>query len=122
MQFRFLITLTFCAMACSNNAAGPMPFGAEVGATALLRFEPGSVMIEEGGTVTWNFGTVPHNVVFDAVAGRPGDIAGQNISVSIRRTFTQAGVYPYGCTIHPGMSGRVTVLPKPNSPGYLEAR
>ena len=120
MHLRNLAALALCAAACNDDdAAGPTPRGAEVAATAQIRFAPDSVTIEQGGAVTWNFGAVPHNVVFNAVAGRPQDIAGQNVNVAVRRTFAQVGTFAYVCTIHPGMAASVTVSVKPNTPGYL---
>ncbi len=119
-----LTVVALCAMACNDDAgAGPSLRSAEVAATARLKFEPDTVTIERGGAVIWTFGAVPHNVVFEAVAGRPQDIAGQNTNVSVPRTFAEAGIYRYVCTIHPGMAGSVTVLlPKPNTPAYFESR
>lgn len=80
---------------------------ASVAATAGNSFEPSTVTITKGGTVTWTFAAL-HNVTFD-VAGAPngtGNVSTGNASI----TFPAAGSFPYHCTIHgSGMSGTVVV-------------
>jgi len=110
-----VITVTILAAALGIGACGgedvssPPPPGERVAATPQIRFDPATVTIKRGASVTWNFGAVPHNVTFNAVAGRPEDISGQNINLAVSRIFTQTGTFPYACTIHPGMTGSVTV-------------
>jgi plastocyanin len=65
--------------------------------------------VNVGDVVTFTFGTVGHNVFFDAQAGVPTDIAGTNANVSVTRTFATAGTYKYSCHIHPSMHGEVVV-------------
>ncbi len=89
---------------------GPAPVTANVSATVNSTFNPDSVRIAKDGTVTWNFGSLDHNVVFNAVAGRPADI-GTTVNAAVPRTFTTAGTFPYRCTIHAGMDGKVVVAP-----------
>jgi len=68
------------------------------------------VSLAVGGTVTFAFGTVGHNVYFDnATAGAPSDITGVNANVSVSRSFPSAGTFEYTCHIHPGMKGTVVV-------------
>jgi plastocyanin len=114
-----LYALTFLALlsACGGGAAGtvmPPPPGppamtATVNATPSIAFNPSPVKIVPGGTITFSFGSVAHNVYFDAVAGAPADIPGNNASTSVSRTFTSAGTYGYSCHIHPGMRGTIVV-------------
>jgi len=86
--------------------AGPT---ASVAATPSQVFTPQQVDITAGGTVTWNFGTLGHNVTFQAgAAGTPANIP-ETANGNVSRTFTTAGTYPYQCTIHIGMSGTVVV-------------
>ncbi len=113
-----IVVVALCATACKDDVALPTP-GQQVAATPQLAFTPATVSVAQGATVTWNFGAVPHNVTFGAAAGRPADIPGQNTSVAVSRTFTQPGTFGYVCTLHPGMSGSVTVSPTPVPPGYL---
>lgn len=76
-------------------------------------FSPTSATIRVGGKITWRISAssdgTGHNVIFTGnVAGKPADI---NIvrNVAVSRTFTQAGTFPYACTVHPGMNGDVVV-------------
>lgn len=87
-----------------------VPTTAAVTATTSLQFTPTPVDVKAGGTVTWTFQSVSHNVTFDtpSPAGTPADIATTSNS-SVSRTFTQAGTYNYHCTIHAGMTGKVIV-------------
>jgi plastocyanin len=63
-----------------------------------------------GGTATFEFGSLGHNVFFDnAPAGAPANITAVTTNQSVTRTFTTAGTYNYNCHIHPGMKGVVVV-------------
>ena len=69
-------------------------------------FSPTKARVSPGGKVKWtNNGKVQHNVTFQgANSGNlgPGE--------SFVKKFTRAGKYPYTCTIHPGMNGKVKVV------------
>ena len=87
----------------------PASQAATVDATPGLQFTPSQVDIAQGGTVTWQFGTVTHNVTFGAgSAGTPSNI-GNTASANVSRTFATAGTFAYACTLHAGMSGTVVV-------------
>jgi plastocyanin len=80
-----------------------------VSATPSLAFTPSTLTIETGQTVTFAFGSVAHDLFFDANADAPADIPGTNANVSITRTFAHAGTYRYTCHIHPTMHGTIVV-------------
>lgn len=81
------------------------PGNATVTAPATV-FQPATVDVSAGGTVTWRFGSTPHQVTF-TTAGAPADIPEfQNGSVS--RTFPNHGTFGYQCS-GPQMSGLVRV-------------
>lgn len=84
------------------------PTTAQVTATTLANFAPTTVDIARGGTVTWVFESLTHNVTFAGTAGAPNDI-GNSTNVSISRTFNTAGSFGYTCTLHGGMNGTVVV-------------
>jgi plastocyanin len=69
-----------------------------------------------GTTVTWrNDFSTDHNVTWDNVAGANAAEAGDgtgNIGPfqgSHTRKFNTAGTFTFQCTIHPGMTGSLTV-------------
>ena len=70
-------------------------------------FEPSELTIQPGETVTWtNNGNHPHTVTaddgsFDSGTLQPGE--------SYSHTFQSAGMVPYHCSIHPFMTGSVSV-------------
>jgi plastocyanin len=80
-----------------------------VNATPSIAFNPSPANVAIGGTVTFAFGTVGHNVFFDAAPGVPADIPGTNSDTSATRTFSTPGTYTYNCHIHPGMRGTIVV-------------
>jgi plastocyanin len=104
------------AIACSGSGYGtgpttnpPPPPPRTVAATNGLVFTPNTLHVNAGDEVTFAFGSVAHNVFFDATNGAPGNIAGNNANTTVQRTFPTAGTYTYTCHLHPGMSGTVVV-------------
>lgn len=68
-------------------------------------FAPTVARVDPGDTVTWrNTDGLPHNIV--TTAGFGGDLP---VKASSAHRFTEPGVYPYVCTLHPGMVGAVVV-------------
>jgi len=87
----------------------PVP-EATVQATPAEKFTPGQVTLTVGGTVTFAFGSLAHNVFFDnAPAGAPPNITAPSSNKSVTLTFDTPGTYVYNCHIHPGMRGTVVV-------------
>jgi len=70
-------------------------------------FTPASLTVKVGTTVTWtNTGGVTHTVTSNT--GLFGCSVDPGAKVSVK--FTQVGVYPYHCAIHPSlMKGTITV-------------
>ena len=69
-------------------------------------FQPGTVDVSAGGTVTWTFGSVGHNVTF-TTPGAPPDIP-EFQDGSASRTFPNNGIFGYQCS-GPQMTGVVRV-------------
>ena len=70
-------------------------------------FEPATITITVGDTVTWrNTDDVPHTSTSEDEVWDSGTLAaGEEFSF----TFEEAGTYPYFCEFHPGMEGTVVV-------------
>ena len=87
------------------------PLTDEEGTTVMMSqfcFSPTVVRVAEGETVTWeNMDSVDHNVVGSAMPGYGTATLRQGGTASM--TFDGAGVYPYVCSLHPGMTGAVVV-------------
>jgi len=114
-----LFVVAFLATACgggSYSSTSPSPVTSntqpvtdQVNATASLAFDPPTLTTNVGHAVTFAFGSVGHNVFFDAATGAPADIGGVNANASVTRTFETAGTFTYTCHIHPFMQGKVVV-------------
>lgn len=120
------LTSIVLLLGCGGGATDPNrgqstpPPTKTVNATASLAFDPASLAVTAGDTVTFAFGNVEHNVFFDAQNDAPADISGRNAQVSVRRVFATVGTYRYTCHIHPSMSGTVVVRAPGGTPtsGY----
>lgn len=70
-------------------------------------FSPGSLTVTAGDTVTWtNSDAQAHNATADDASWQSGTITNGN---SATVTFATAGTFAYHCTIHPEMTGTITV-------------
>lgn len=80
-------------------------------AMATERFIAAQTVVKLGGTVRFQFTGIDHNVIWTPrKAGSPDDILVTRNTL-VPRVFTTAGVYPFVCTIHPGMNGEIVVTP-----------
>lgn len=101
-----LIALPLLVAACgggdNDEPAGPAAAG-EVDVVDN-KFQPETVEVAIGDTVTWLFtGAVKHNVV------GPGFKSELQKDGTFEHTFNSAGTFKYICTVHPGMKGKVEV-------------
>ncbi len=93
-----------------SSSSGGSPSGG--GGTKItmkdIKFAPASVSVRVGQKVTWtNSDQVDHNVKADSGAS----FSSQNFGSGGSYSFTpkKAGTIKYECTIHPGMTGTLTV-------------
>ena len=72
-------------------------------------FGPVTLTVPAGGTVTWiNRDDIPHTVVStDDSKTFKSKVLDTDEKFSF--TFSKAGTYPYFCSIHPKMTGKVVV-------------
>ena len=130
-----LLALSACASSTGGTAAPaataptPAPAGSEPAASAPaaggggcttsseegaaqvgienFTFSPGEVTAAVGETITWtNEDSAPHTATLDDGACDTGNIA-QGATAGL--VFDAAGTYPYHCTIHPNMTGTITI-------------
>jgi plastocyanin len=88
----------------TGGTSGTAPKTASVDISGFA-FNPSSVEVAVGGTVTWkNSDSVGHTVSGSGWAS--GDLA-QGATYS--NTFSTAGTFPYKCSVHPSMTGDVVV-------------
>lgn len=68
-------------------------------------FFPVAARVATGATVTWlNSSGLPHNI-----SGPGIDFVDLPDGAKHSQTFAKPGLYPFACTIHPGMSGVLVV-------------
>jgi len=95
----------------SDAQPGAKPAGGNAAPVAVsidnFTFKPDVVTIPAGGKITWtNRDDVPHNVV-DTKGRFKSPVLDSDGRFSHR--FDTPGVYPYYCSLHPRMTGRLTV-------------
>ena len=70
-------------------------------------FTPASITIAAGTTVTWtNRDDIPHTVVSDEKVFKSKVL---DTDEKFSYTFSKPGTYPYFCSVHPKMTGKVIV-------------
>ena len=84
----------------------PSPANAEV-RIDNFSFGPQTVTVPVGATVTWtNRDDIPHTVVS---TDGPFNSRVRDTDEKFSYTFAKAGMYPYYCSVHPKMAGKVVV-------------
>ena len=93
----------------SSPTSNGTPVSIVSGASSLTTnaFAPSPVTVAVGGSVTWtNNDTTTHTSVANNGAWSSGNI---NPGGKYTMTFTSAGTFTYHCSLHPNMTGTVTV-------------
>ncbi len=76
--------------------------------TITAQFQPATIQVPVGTTVTWtNNDNIGHTVTFRNGMKDSGVIVPGG--GTFRYPFTSKGIFPYYCTLHPSMGGVVTV-------------
>ncbi|HYA97929.1 MAG TPA: cupredoxin family copper-binding protein [Methylomirabilota bacterium] len=115
-RIRKITLIFFAAIAVAAGRPGVSLFAAAAQekppASAEVRidnfsFGPANVTVAAGATVTWvNHDDIPHTVVSNDKLFKSKVL---DTDEKFSYTFTKAGTYPYFCSIHPKMTGVVTV-------------
>ena len=73
------------------------------------KFAPVVLFAPVGATVNWKVAESgpPHNIHGLGWGMRSGELLGQGLET--KQMFERPGIYPYQCSLHPGMSGVVIV-------------
>jgi plastocyanin len=95
----------------STSSSTTPASGGGGGGTAVsmknIQFSPKSLTVKVGQTVTWtNDDSVDHNVIASGGAFKSNTFGH---GATFKWKATKAGTFDYTCTIHPGMTGTVTV-------------
>jgi plastocyanin len=70
-------------------------------------FAPAAITVAAGTTVTWtNRDDIPHTVVADDKSFKSKVL---DTDEKFSYTFSTPGTYPYFCSVHPKMTGKVSV-------------
>src|ERR1700680_4333018 len=94
--------------ASSSVTANAQPSAATAGVKIdNFVFGPQTLTVPVGTTVTWtNSDDIPHTSVSTEGVFKSNVL---DTDEKFSYTFTKAGTYPYYCTIHPKMTGKVVV-------------
>jgi plastocyanin len=88
----------------ANDQPSPTNAGVKID---NFSFGPQSITVPVGTTVTWtNADDIPHTSVSTEGVFKSKVM---DTDEKFSYTFTKAGTYPYYCTIHPKMTGKVVV-------------
>jgi plastocyanin len=107
------LALAGCGGGDSSGDGGSSPAPASSGNTVTIdmkniQFSPKDVTVKAGQTVKWvNQDTVDHDVKADSGASFKSDLFGKGESFEWKAD--KAGTVSYVCTVHPGMTGKLTV-------------
>lgn len=90
----------------SEGALAEGPPGEDEVHLVKLEFEPEELTVDVGDEVTWAWTErLAHNVVANDKTFESDVLS----TGTFTHTFTEAGEYPYECTLHPGMEGVIIV-------------
>jgi len=98
------ITPIFLLAGCTQQPTNP---GTNIISIENLAFNPGTLTVSNGTTITWiNNDNVGHTVIAENGLFSSGALTkGEKFTY----TFTIPGTYNYSCSIHPSMKGTIIV-------------
>ena len=97
----------------------PTPANADAVSIIDLAFEPATLTVEPGTTVTWtNTGLALHTVTAEDGSFDSGTLEN---GATFEQTFADPGTYAYVCQIHPDMTGTIEVTATGPAPAAAAA-
>ena len=105
-----LLALVIFASGCVNYGTNQPPGNPPASGNSVsiqgFAFNPATLTIKAGTTVTWTNEDSASHTITSAGFFDSGTVAtGQTFS----KTFDQPGTYNYACSIHPSMKGKIIV-------------
>ena len=102
-----MIAILFLAGLPTATASNRFPAGNAEVKIDNFSFGPRELTVSVGTTVTWiNRDEIPHTVVSSNGVFKSKV---RDTDEKFSYTFTKAGTYPYYCSVHPKMTGKVVV-------------
>jgi plastocyanin len=102
-----MIAMLLMFAGARSVAANDQPSAANAVKIDNFVFGPQTITVPVGTTVTWtNSDDIPHTAVSTDGVFKSKVM---DTDEKFTYTFTKAGTYPYYCTIHPKMTGKVVV-------------
>jgi plastocyanin len=93
--------------AASAAPSAPAPAASGAVSIASFSFQPAALTVSAGTTVTWtNNDSAGHTVTADDGSFKSDTLAK---GATFSQTFDTPGTFAYHCSIHPSMTGTVTV-------------
>jgi len=112
-----LTTLTSCGGTVPRqHDTAPTPAQGHQVIIWEYKFQPGTVTIPAGTTVTWvNRDMTAHTATHYSFSDEPFDSGNMGANTTFSHTFRTPGAYSYLCMLHQGMTGTVVVEAAPTS-------
>ena len=107
MAALLLLLVTLVALGNESAHAGSQSNATNEVKIDNFSFTPTTLTVAPGTTVTWtNSDDVPHTVVSDDKIFKSKVL---DTDEKFSYTFTKPGTYPYFCSVHPKMTGKIVV-------------
>ena len=105
-----LMTLTRCGGTRQVQIAVPTPANAQQVIIYDYKFEPRTLTVPVGTTVTWvNHDVAPHTATHRSFGDEPFDTGHMPLNDRYSHRFQKPGTYDYLCMYHQGMTGTIIV-------------
>jgi len=105
-----LFRLTIYGLASCAFGCLPLALGAATANVSIVNFSfsPTAVDINVNDSVKWTWAGSPHSTTSDTGLWESGV---QGTGATFTHTFTSAGSFPFHCSVHPFMTGTISVQP-----------